>query len=73
MTGVVHFNSNHGHENFLTVKLDVLDLYIHITNQEPVCVFESIYNESTNLADMAQNVRISMNVISYRDNLVISM
>ena len=42
MTGVVRFNSNHGHENFLTAKLEVLDLYIHMTNQEPFCVFESI-------------------------------
>lgn len=60
MTGVVRFNSNHGHENFLTAKLEALDLYIHrpihIIDQESVCVFKSIYNESNNLANMAHNV-----------------
>lgn len=47
MTGVVRFNSNHGHENFSTAKLEALDLYIHrpihIIDQESVCVFKSIY------------------------------
>lgn len=75
MTGGIRFNSNHGHENFLMAKSKASDPYIpgpiHITNQESFWVLASIYNESANPADVARNVRISMNVTSYGYNLAI--